>query len=94
MEKTLNELGDKVSAEEKSDIQTKISALREAGKSGTVEDIKARQDELQKAFYAVSEKLYQQAQPQGGQPGPDMGGQPGGSTPNDDGTIDADFHEV
>ncbi len=98
MEKTLNELGDKVTPEEKSDIQTKISALREAGQSGTVEDIKAKQDELQKAFYAVSEKLYRQAAPQNGQPGPDMGGQPGQSSgpnkPDDDGAIDADFHEV
>ena len=86
--------GDKVSAEEKSEVETKLSALKEALKSGSVDDIKAKQDDLQKAFYAISEKVYQQAaqaqgQQPGAQPGPDAGAQP-----KDDGAVDADFHEV
>ena len=93
----MNELGDKISAEEKSEVETKLSALKEALKSGSIDDIKAKQDELQKAFYAISEKVYQQAaqaqQAQGGQA--DAGAQPGaGSQPKDDGAVDADFHEV
>ena len=81
-------------AEEKSEVETKLSALKEALKSGSVDDIKAKQDDLQKAFYAISEKVYQQAaqaqgQQPGAQPGPDAGAQP-----KDDGAVDADFHEV
>ena len=96
-EKAMNELGDKISAEEKSEVETKLSALKEALKSGSIDDIKAKQDELQKAFYAISEKVYQQAaqaqQAQGGQA--DAGAQPGaGSQPKEDGAVDADFHEV
>ena len=94
-EKAMNEFGDKVSAEEKSEVETKLSALKEALKSGTIDDIKAKQDDLQKAFYAISEKVYKQAaQNQGAQqPGADAGAQ-GGSQPKDDGAVDADFHEV
>ena len=93
-EKALGEFGDKVSAEGKSEVETKLSALKEALKSGSVDDIKAKQDDLQKAFYAISEKVYQQAaqaqgQQPGAQPGPDAGAQP-----KDDGAVDADFHEV
>ena len=75
-------------------FETKLSALKEALKSGSIDDIKAKQDDLQKAFYAISEKVYQQAaqaqgQQPGAQPGPEAGAQP-----KDDGAVDADFHEV
>ena len=97
-EKAMGEFGDKVSASEKSDIETKVSALKEALKSGTIDDIKAKQEDLQKAFYAVSEKIYQQAaQAQQGQAGanPGAGAQPNaGESKTDDGAVDADFHEV
>ncbi|MGN0686079.1 MAG: Hsp70 family protein, partial [Gemmiger sp.] len=95
-EKAMGEFGDKISAEEKSDVETKLSALKEALKSGSIDDIKAKQDDLQKAFYAISEKVYKQAaQAQGAQqqPGADNGAQ-GGSQPKDGGAVDADFHEV
>ena len=49
-EKALGEFGDKVSAEEKSEVETKLSALKEALKSGSVDDIKAKQDDLQKGL--------------------------------------------
>ena len=98
-EKTLGEIGDKIDASEKADLQAKIDALKEALKGTDIEAIKTKQDELQKVFYAVSEKLYQaQAQAaQGAQagPGPDMGGAANaGSTNADPNVVDADFKEV
>ena len=98
-EKTLGEIGDKIDASEKADLQAKIDALKEALKGTDIEAIKSKQDELQKVFYSVSEKLYQaQAQAaQGAQagPGPDMGGAANaGSTNADPNVVDADFKEV
>ena len=68
-EKTIEEMGDKIDEADKNDLQAKIDALKEALKGEDIEAIKAKQEELTKAFYAVSEKLYQaaaQANPQGG----------------------------
>ena len=97
-EQTLSELGDKVSPSEKSECEAKLNALKEALKGTDIEAIKAKQDDLQKAFYAISEKVYQQAaQQQGQQPGADAQQGPtgnAGSAPKDDGAVDADFHEV
>ena len=98
-EKALNELGDKVTAEEKADINAKLDALKEALKGSDINAIKAKQEELQKAFYAVSEKVYKEAaaaqQAAGAQAGPDMGGQQAGSgNGGDDNVVDADYKEV
>ena len=95
IEKALGELGDKVDASEKADIQAKIDALKEALKGSDTEAIKTKQEELQKAFYAVSEKVYKAAaEAQGAQPGAgDTGAQSAGQKP-DDGVVDADFKEV
>lgn len=60
-EKTLGELGDKVSETEKTEINNAVAALREALKGTDLEAIKAKQEELQKKFYAISEKLYKAA---------------------------------
>ena len=77
-EKTLAEMGDKLPADEKAKVQAGIDKLKETLKGQDVEAIKAATEELTQAFYAVSEKLYQQANPQGGaQPGPDAGAQGG-----------------
>ncbi len=97
-EKALNELGDKVSASEKSDIEAKLNALKDAIKGGNVDDIKAKQDELQKAFYAVSEKVYKEAAAnaqaaQGAQNGPAQDAN-GSSGSNGDNVVDADYKEV
>ncbi len=89
-EKTLGELGDKISADEKATIQSAVDKLKELNKGTDVAAIKAATEEVQKAFYAVSEKLYQNAAPQDGQ-----GGQSGnGGHPNDDGVVDADYETV
>lgn len=95
-EKAMGEFGDKVSESEKTEVNAKLEALKEALKGSDIEAIKAKQEDLQKAFYAISEKVYKQAaQSQGAQqqPGADNGAQ-GGSQPKDDGAVDADFHEV
>ncbi len=91
-EKALGELGDKISAEEKSSIQAAVDHLKEVNKGNDVAAIKAATEEVQKAFYAVSEKLYQQAGPQGGAQGCDPNC--GGSCGNDDGVVDADYETV
>ena len=75
-EKTLGEMGDKIPAEDKSKVQSGIDNLKEKLKGEDTAAIKAATEELQQAFYAVSEKLYQQAG--GQQAGPDMGGQASG----------------
>ena len=88
-EKTLGELGDKISEEEKATIQAAVDKLKEANKGTDIEAIKAATDEVQKAFYAVSEKLYKQANPQGD---PNCGGDCGNC--GNDGVVDADYETV
>ncbi len=68
-EKTLEEAGDKLAAEDKAEVEAKLGELKEALKGTDAEAIKAKQEELTKAFYAVSEKLYQQAAPADGAAG-------------------------
>ena len=84
-EKTLGELGDKVTESEKAPIQAAIEKLKEANKGTDLEAIKTAMDEVQKAFYPVAEKLYAQAAPQDGQPG---------AQPADDNVVDADYESV
>ncbi len=60
-EKTIEEMGDKLDAADKSDLEAKMNDLKEALKGEDIEAIKAKQEELTKAFYAVSEKIYQAA---------------------------------
>ena len=88
-EKALNEFGDKVSAEDKAPIETAINELREALKGENYDDMKAKTEALQNAFYALSSKVYQQAAPNGT---PDMGNM--GSMGGDDNVVDADFTEA
>ncbi len=96
LEKSLNDLGDKVSETEKAPVKAAIEKLKEVNKGTDVAAIKAAIEEAQKAFYPMAEKLYQQANPQGAQAG--QGFNPGdfnaqGGKP-DDGVVDADFEEV
>ena len=66
-EQALTELGDKISADEKAGVESKLNALKDTLKGADTAAIKAATEELQKAFYDISAKLYQQANPQGGQ---------------------------
>jgi len=64
-EKALGELGDKVSEDEKAPVTAAIETLRNTLKSDNSDAIKADTEALEKVFYAISEKLYQQANPEG-----------------------------
>ena len=87
-EKTLNDIGDKVSEDDKAPVKAAIEKLKETVKTNDTEAIKADSDALEKAFYAVSEKLYaQQGGAQGA--GPDMGGAQG----NDGTYYNPDFED-
>ena len=90
-EKTLNELGDKVSESEKAPVQAALEDLKTKNKGNDIEAIKAATDAVQKAFYAISEKLYQQAAPQQGEANNGGAANNGG---HDDGVVDADYEEV
>ena len=92
-EKTLGEMGDKIPEGDKASVQSAIDKLKETLKGEDTAAIKADTEALQQAFFAVSEKLYQQAGgPQAG-PGPDMGGQPGGDAGGQQ-FYDADYKVV
>ncbi len=90
-EKALGEFGDKVSADEKNNIEDKINALKEAQKGTNLDDIKAKTEELQKAFYEVSSKVYQQAAAQQQAAG---GAVNDGDTVKPDDVVDADFKDA
>ncbi|MGM9538267.1 MAG: molecular chaperone DnaK [Candidatus Onthomonas sp.] len=64
-EQALSELGDKISADEKATVEGKLNTLKDALKGTDVAAIKTATEDLQKAFYDISAKLYQQANPQG-----------------------------
>ena len=91
-EKTLSEVGDKVPESEKAPVQAGLDKLKETLKGEDTDAIKAATEELTQLFYKMSEKLYQQAAPQGD---PNMGGQPQGD-PNAGGQqyYDADYKVV
>ena len=85
-EKTIEEMGDKLDANDKADLEAKMNDLKEALKGEDIEAIKAKQEDLTKAFYAVSEKIYQaaaaaQQAEQGAAPD-------GGATPDGEGYYD------
>ena len=98
-EKTLGEIGDKIDASEKSEIQSEVDKLKELLKASPIdtEAVKAQTEAVSKKFYAVSEKLYtaaQQAQQtqqqaQGGAAGTNAGG-----NPSSDNVVDAEYTEV
>ena len=75
-ERTLEELGDKVDAAEKAEVESKLNELKETLKGSDTAAIKAATEALTQVFYKLSEKMYQQANPQGGQPGATPGCDP------------------
>ena len=101
-EKALGEFGDKVSADDKAPIESKLEELKAALKADNIDDIKAKTDELQKAFYDLSSKVYQAAGAAAGQdPNAAAGGFAGGAADagnvndkKDDNVVDADFTEA
>ena len=97
-EKTLNELGDKVSAEDKSAIESALENLKSVKdkESSTAEELKTAMDEVMNKFHKISEQMYQQAQAaQGAEGAQDAGYDQGANAGNgDDNVVDADFTEV
>ena len=75
-ERTLEELGDKVDAAEKAEVESKLNELKETLKGSDTAATKAATEALTQVFYKLSEKMYQQTNPQGGQPGANPGCDP------------------
>ena len=97
-EKALEDAKDKIDAGDKATVEAAINKLKDAMKGTDIEAIKTATEEASKAFYPIAEKMYQQANPQGGQAGPDMGGanfggQAGGAN-TDPNVVDADYQVV
>ncbi|MDD4202314.1 MAG: molecular chaperone DnaK [Candidatus Omnitrophica bacterium] len=103
VEKSLKENGDKATADEKKKIEAALNALKEALKGDNIEDIKKKQEELQKVSHKFAEEIYKEAQAkaqaqsqgqgqtQGGpQSGPTPGGQSGSANKEED-VVDADY---
>ncbi|HIR83819.1 MAG TPA: Hsp70 family protein, partial [Candidatus Galloscillospira excrementavium] len=100
-EKVMEDLKDKLSAEDKNTLDSALTKLKDALKGSDVNAIKAATEELSKAFYPISEKLYSQAGGQAGQAGANMGGagfsggaQAGSSSDSDPNVVDADYKVV
>ncbi len=97
-EKTVKDLGDKLSAEDKAKVESEINAVKEALKGTDLETIKKATEALTQAFYDVSAKIYQQNPgAQGGpNPGAGFGGDPGagGNPGGQDNVYDADYKVV
>ena len=93
-EKLLSENGDKFSDDDKSALNTKLDALKEALKGDNTDAIKSTEEDLTNKFYEVSQKIYEATQ---GAQGPQPGAAPGADTAqggNDAGYTDADYTEV
>ena len=97
-EKSLNEFGDKVTADEKAQVQPKIDALKEALNGSDIERIKTAKEELQTAFYAVAERVYKEQGAAAGQTEVSGAGSAGdyGSTGADggDNVVDVDYTDA
>ena len=95
-ERTLEELGDKVDAAEKAEVESKLNELKETLKGSDTAAIKAATEALTQVFYKLSEKMYQQANPQGAQGNPGAGYTDSGAQQGQQGGqyYDADYEVV
>ena len=89
-EKTLGDLGDKISSEEKAKVQTEIDNTKKALESNNTDQIKEATEKLTKVFYDMSEQLYKNANPNGAA-GVDPNAANGAETKNDGNVYDADY---
>ncbi len=94
-ERTIADLGDKLSADDKSQLETLTNKLKETIKTDNIEQIKADSEELSKKFYEITTKIYQQANPQGAQGAPngDAGQQQAGGA-DDFNVVDENGNDV
>ncbi|WP_297517526.1 molecular chaperone DnaK [uncultured Clostridium sp.] len=86
-ESTLEELKEKIEADDKAKVDAKLEALKAIKDGEDVDAIKKAIEELQQEFYAISAKLYQE-NPEGAQPGAEQAQE---QAPHDDNVVDADF---
>lgn len=93
-EKILADEGDKFSETDKTELQTKIDALKEALKGEDIDAIKSKQEELTQQFYKISEELYKQAQAAAGAQGAPNSDANANGAAGTDGYYDADFKDV
>ena len=92
-EKALKDLGDKVSESEKNEVQAEIDKVKEALKGTDSDAIKSATEALTQKFYSISEKMYQQANPNGGAAGAGFD-QSQQQAPGQENVYDADYREV
>ncbi|MGK4144389.1 molecular chaperone DnaK [Weissella paramesenteroides] len=88
-EKTLEEVGDKLPADEKKPVEDGVADLKAAKEADNLEDMKAKKEALEKVSQELAVKLYQQTQPEEGKDGAAQDGKSG-----DDNTVDGDFEDV
>ncbi len=91
-EKTIADMGDKLSDEEKTPVEEQISKLKETLKGTDTEAIKADTEELQKRFYKIAEKMYAEAQANGGAQAADPNA--AGNASQDGGSVSVDDYQV
>jgi len=91
-EKTLKDLGDKVPADARSDIESKVQAVRDALKGSNLADIRRRSEELNEALQKLGSRIYQQ--PGGGGTPPPGGGPQQGGDEDKGNTVEGEFREV
>jgi len=89
VDRAVKDLGDKISEEQKAEIEAAKDALKAAMEKDDLEEIKAKMKALDEVLHRISEKLYQQTQAAGAQTG-EATGEPQG---NDEDIVDADFTE-
>ncbi len=92
-EKSINELADKLTADQKSELETKVADIRAALPTEDVERIKAARESLEQSFHKITTEIYRQ----GGAPGADYSAPeqetPGSTGPSDD-TIEGEYKEM
>ncbi len=91
-EKTLQDLGEKIPAEERQNIESKISELRETIQSDNIDSIRQQTEDLQNAFHAISQQMY--AQQQQAEPGSNGHGPPSHEDEGEDEIIEGEVREV
>ncbi|MCH5200421.1 MAG: molecular chaperone DnaK [Oscillospiraceae bacterium] len=93
-EKSLNEFGDKVTADEKAQVQPKIDALKEALNGSDIDKIKTAKDELQQAFYAVAERVYKEQGAAAQQGQTEVSGEGSSEAGGGDNVVDVDYTDA
>jgi molecular chaperone DnaK len=93
-EKSIKELGDKVDASTKGDVDQAIEKLKKAMEGENTQEIKRLSDELTQTSHKIAEMMYSRASQQQAHPGAGGGGPQGGASKKDEDVVDADFEEV